>query len=415
MKSREASDKSIGFRLQKMRVIALVLDILEQNPNAYVYSAVEHLEDVFVGEDTSSNSKETFEEDKHYDPEGSFSLNTPVVRKSITSFIDIWFKKGNAVDKCIYFNFYSTNQIGKENNTKLTKELGLNLPEKPILEYLCSNDFSEERVLPCVKLFVINQYEEEYKNSSDENYLQEIKKWNDSDWETFLKQINWSFDQKQVDEYKKTVLQKIRYSKFFSESLSDGKEEQIFALLMEEIDARQNLPNPLAKFVHKETFQLKFLEAASAPTVILESDSVAEMWQTIQTPEDKRTVEEKLCQVCPKLSTEAIKLLNLKTTRSKIETRTYQSNPDYQSMRYRVYEKCKSLLLAIFNDFNDSVASEKVLLNWIDSLKNGCLGQIQGLNQQYKYVKFNEDMIEGIILDLFDNCFLSMAYGGTGR
>ena len=42
------TDSHKGFRLQKMRVIELMLDTMDSVDNPFVYASTEHFEDVFI-------------------------------------------------------------------------------------------------------------------------------------------------------------------------------------------------------------------------------------------------------------------------------------------------------------------------------------------------------------------------------
>src|SRR3569833_897702 len=73
--NREASDKTKGFRLQKIRVIEYMLDGIATCPKPLFYSAIEHIEGIYV-KDRSNDGDETLEENKNYDPGSKFTFNS---------------------------------------------------------------------------------------------------------------------------------------------------------------------------------------------------------------------------------------------------------------------------------------------------------------------------------------------------
>lgn len=83
---RGASDATKGFRLQKLRAINLMLDLYNLGQATTFYSAVEYTEDVYLAYADRDCSEEYFEEDKNYDAETGFSLNSHEVKNSLVSF-----------------------------------------------------------------------------------------------------------------------------------------------------------------------------------------------------------------------------------------------------------------------------------------------------------------------------------------
>ncbi len=134
MLNREAKEPIGGFRLQKLRAVEHILDHLESYPNEDIAVAIEILEDVYI----VKNSGESFEQNKNYDPDSKFSLNSEEVLNSLCSFIDIWID--NQLSNAISFCFLSTNSIAKEKTTKRITKLNITLPKTKIIEELASDD-----------------------------------------------------------------------------------------------------------------------------------------------------------------------------------------------------------------------------------------------------------------------------------
>lgn len=63
--NREASDKTKGFRLQKLRAIKLMLDAVEKQETALFYTAIENVEDISHTDLSEDDIRQYYEEDKN--------------------------------------------------------------------------------------------------------------------------------------------------------------------------------------------------------------------------------------------------------------------------------------------------------------------------------------------------------------
>lgn len=414
MINREASDSQKGFRLQKVRAISVILDLIEKHDNPHVYSATEYYEDVYIKDSTIGSEREVFEENKNYDPNSVFTINSHEVKNSIVSFIDIWIEKGHAISKKIFFNFYATNSIGKERQTALIKSEKFKLPEKPILEYLVAGDLDDE-LLGIIMVIIISEYKEQYQKRDGEGHEALIECWTIDDWKKFFSKINWLFGQSDENELKEEVIEKIKVCKHFSIQHCDGFENQIFETLMEKFDSRYNITDPLDRFIYGAEVEVVFkdirISALSETKTRLKNDEVWKMWNALPEPDDKRNLPEKVLEVCPLFSPRAIARLAVKVTRNYVETENIKADKNFLSYRYRVYEDCQDTLDSILDEVEDGyVITEKDIKLWIDKLKTSAKNTMQDLSVDYKYNHNNQVLLEGVILELFDTCFLSFDY-----
>ena len=69
--NREASDKTKGFRLQKVRAIELMLKSINKDTDSVFYTAIENVEDVSHWHVEDNSQKNYYEEDKNYAADGS--------------------------------------------------------------------------------------------------------------------------------------------------------------------------------------------------------------------------------------------------------------------------------------------------------------------------------------------------------
>lgn len=419
MINREAADVQKGFRLQKIRAISVMLDLIGRLENPHIYIATEHYEDVYIKNSTPGQEKETFEEDKNYDPTSSFTFNSPVLRNSIVSFVDIWIGKGLGISDSIYFCFYSTNRIAKERTSSLTKKMGISLPEKPILEFLITEEVMDtvsDDVVAIVKAFVLEEYKSQYEGKKNNGHLKVIECWSNKHWRTFLSRIDWVFGQQDEKSLKLEAVEKIKSCKYFSVRHCDGFEDQIFDSLMEIFDSRQHVGDPLEKFVYGTDFRVVFqniqIKATQNGSFNKMNDPVWKMWDSLPQPTDTRILSEKILEVCPKFSQSAIQNLAVKVTRSYIEAEPVKADKAFLSYRYRIFEKCTDTLHQILSEHDASIpVTEKDVQSWFALLRDSAQRTIQDLSVDYHYRHNNQAMIDGVILELFDTCFLSFSYG----
>ena len=398
--SREASDKTKGFRLQKLRAASLIIDAIEESKYAHIYSAIEHIEDVYIKDISCSKSKETLEENKNYDIDSSFTLNLSQVLNTLVSFIDCYINKG--LSNNVYFGFYSTNDYGKESCTKKIKLLNITLPKKPLFNYLINEELSSE-ILDIIKKLIINEYTNQYKKRKD-GYLEFIKKLDNKDWIIFLNKINWGFGKPNNEDLEKIVLEKIRNSRNFSPSLV-GSEGIILAQILELYDKRQNVSDPTERFVHAGEIEVIFLRTSSgAVQTIQKIDPVHDLWNTLDPPTDSRNIKEKIASVCGSFAEDLLKALAREISMSKCEEASFSDKKEYLSLKYRIFHQCDSLMAMMNNDGQMTPEKINKILN---DLKEKSKEIIDQLSEDYEYSHNSLPVISGIVLDLFDSCYLA--------
>lgn len=400
MINREASDKTKGFRLQKLRAVKLMLDASKLSDSAVVYWAIEHIEDVYE----NAEGQEYLEEDKNYDKSSSFTFNTQILRNTLVSFIDIWFAKKFSSN--LKLGFYSTNKIGKEQNSQLTKQLSITLPKESLIKCCSELKFDEPDFLDALKKFMLYEYDEQYKKLESSN-IDTLKKWDDEDWKNFLKIIKWEFGQPDEEKLECELLEEIKRCKWYSASSHEGKEEFILARLIDLLDKRQNKKDFLERFVYVAEVQNTFLRLKDV-TPQKQNDPIWQMWDKIPVPTDTRNLEDKLTSVCNSLSQQVLSPLVIKATEGGIERQNYEDNKDFLSMRYRVYSKCKEKLNNELNSLSTNKLSESEVHNLIETLKNTANSEIDSFKESFQYPIVTETIISNIILELFDSCYLAM-------
>ena len=90
--NREAGDKAKGPRLQRLRCISLFLDAITKSDDPHFYAAVEHKEDVYLKD--GRTGIDYLEQNKNFDSETSFTLNSPNILNTLVGFCDMWVEYG---------------------------------------------------------------------------------------------------------------------------------------------------------------------------------------------------------------------------------------------------------------------------------------------------------------------------------
>ena len=84
--NREASEKTKGFRLQKLRAVQFMLEEVNLKSKSIFYTAIENIEDVSHTVLEDEGVKNYFEEDKNYQKTSKFTISSHAVKNSSISF-----------------------------------------------------------------------------------------------------------------------------------------------------------------------------------------------------------------------------------------------------------------------------------------------------------------------------------------
>ncbi|WP_299204079.1 hypothetical protein [uncultured Amphritea sp.] len=397
---REAGDSGKGFRLQLIRAIKLMLDTIEQDANAVFFTAVENLEDVSHQIIQDGEVYNYFEEDKNYDLSGNFTIFSPPVINTIVSFFDIYIDQFRTSNN-VFLGFYTTRNFGKERKKNLENGVTLSLPEKPVLEYLVSIDDAPDETINLVRQVLLEEYERQYKDKSSSGNIGTLRNQSVPQFRSFLSRIRWYFGQEDEGKLKRTVLTDIQNSPLHNNA-HIGKEQIIFALLMDKLSERQNSINLVDKLVHSSDVKLIFKDAESQ----LPDESIDPTWRYIAELEnevtDKRNLKEKVLSVVRNVSERRIRQYSRKASSSKYEER--EADKSFLSLKYRVYEACEEYFL---DERYISPKNGEDIDGVLRSLVSKAMSDISKLKEDYRYTVSNDKTIEGVIWNLFDGCFLA--------
>lgn len=398
--NREASKQSTGFRFQKQRVVMHVLDAIKISQEFFF--AIEYLDDIYGNVSTQIGSSEFLEQDKYYDENTSFTFSSKEVYTSIINFLENWLnhKRSNAAT----YIFVSTNQIGKENNTETIKKLGIKLPDVPILQLIANREYRTNiELVRSIKTLIVHKYEIEYQSRSAKAYLQEIINLNEQTWINFLDRIEYLFEQANIDALKKQVFESIKGCHLFDATRHKDKEDFINSKIIDLLDERQSKAYP-AKFITYSDVKNIFLELAQ----LEQSKPDDPHWDSFNWGEfgDLRGIDEKIIAVVPNYNVKKIKLLLRKVANAYTEE-DRSSKQQFLAQKYRIFMKCSELLIDQLLNPNIESFTEIELDNILEKLYLESAEELRELSKTYHYPYNNKETIKGMILNLFNECYLA--------
>ncbi|RBM48474.1 hypothetical protein DLR65_12415 [Vibrio tarriae] len=398
--NREAGDSGKGFRLQAIRAIKLMIESINNNANAIFFTAVENVEDVSHLEISDGEVHTYYEEDKNYDTSSNFTIFSPPVINTLVSFFDIYINHLQSSDR-VYLGFYSTRNIGKERKTALKNGDPVTLPTSPLLELLLTPESLNPNEIQLVKAILIDEYISQYSGKAIKGNLVTLQDIDSSSFVKFLKQIKWHFGQEDEEALERTVISDIQKSPLYH-SAHVGKEGSIFALLFNKLSRQQNKEHLIDKLVHSSDVKLAFKDAES----IIPDKSLDPTWKYLeelsQEINDKRNLADKVLDMIKDYPEARLTRLARKACRSKIEES--ESDRSFLSLKYRVYEACQDYF---YRDGYKEPKENSEIDEIFSALLSRSVGIVEKLKGDYHYSISNEVAIEGIVLDLFDRCFLA--------
>lgn len=402
---REVGEQSKGPRLQKLRAIKYLLDEME-NGNISVYVTIEYQDDVYKKSVNNNESEEFVESDKNYDSTNSFTFMSDEIRNSLVSFIDCFII--NKMSESLYFNFYTNVNYGKEYQTKNVKQLGVILPEEPILEYLVKNEVLEEELINTIKVILLDEYKRQYEKIKKAGHFDTIKDFSNDIWRDFFKHIYWKFGQEDDKQLEKTLLDKIRISRIYDGLNICGKERYILGALESLLEKKQQEKDYLAKLISNSDVKIIYLEIANGVNKTL--DPIYELWEQMEKPTDKRNIREKILDVCANYDQRKLSIIARKIASVKIELHNIDIK-EKGSFQYRIFEACYESLYSLLTAHEDDVKPE-IIEQWLDGLYNVAQRHLVDKSKDYSYPIKSQDTIKNTILELFDSCYLSFNIEG---
>lgn len=399
---RDASAQVLAIRLQKLRAISLLLEGMEQSGSAHVYCAIENGGDAVVVMSDHEKTAEYSEENKNYDEESAFSFASHAVLNSMVIFVDSWLKR--LASPNLFFGFYSTNGIKKERLAGRAVALAISLPDKPILELLRDRNLDYPGLLPAVQAFVLNEYQSQYAGKASSGHLVEIQGWTQENWKGFLLKISWQLGQADEATVEADVLLRLRQSQHFDQTLS-GKESLILSAFMDEIERAVKNHDPTERFVHSA--QLRCILSELRTGVYKKLDPTWKAWDDLPPPSDTRNLKEKLHDTSETIDKLLIESLSRKAAKGAYELNEYKDDKSFRALRYQIYDICFDKLIPVVERHKTKPLSDTEISACIEELMLAVNAHLSDKLKDFTYVIRNEDSLRGLLLNLFDSCYLA--------
>lgn len=397
--ARDVGDKAKGFRLQRMRAVELLLDALAEDPDAGVACAVEYEADVRLEVD----DEQYLEENKNYAEGTGFTFGSRQVVHAVGDFLAIYLKHQSGAG--IRFGFYTNASVSQERNSGRVKALKIQLPKDfGVLESLSSDSPDWSRILPVTKPLVLNELHHSFcsKNTDTCGPVHvAATSWDNQRWISFLELIDWRFEEPDDQELEALLRTKIKESKFFETSHA-GKDGLILRAAIDKFDERQRSDRVHRRLVTATDLENIFLKAAAARLVV--EDPTWRVWETLDPPEDRRNISEKVLAVCPDASASFLGRLRRKTAAGLIEAAEYGDQGDFRASRLHVWNAAERSMAQLNRR---PPYSEGVVEQVVETSARAAASCLQARAQNYTYSISNSSSVEGMVLALMDSCHLS--------
>ncbi|WP_166962033.1 hypothetical protein [Yeosuana marina] len=402
MINREAKGLIEALRLQKLRAVEYILKHIQENPNEDIAVAIEILEDVYVLKEKS----EIFEQNKNYDPDSKFSINSEEILNSLCSFLDIWVE--NELSDSISFCFLSTNNVTKENTTNRIKKLNITLPKEKIIEELSSkNSIRIKAVAKVTQDILFDYYKENYSSNPDSGRtINTMPTISNESWIGFLNQINWIFGFASVDELEEIVIDLIKNCKFYSKYDNKEQQELIKSNLLDLVESKTLKKHKIFQLVGLADIELRFSNALYQKNN-LPFDEVHKLWENIEKPTDIRNLKNKILAVCPTFNQKKLSQLERTVAMAKVAETSLKNSTQYLSLKYRVFDFCDKELDNLIIKKNDSIFTEDEINSIISSINKGCVREFRDLQKQYDYGIERKGIIFELFIEFIDSCYLA--------
>lgn len=400
--NRDASEQYKGYRYQKIRVAIKLLQLIKSNFRNNIIAIPEYRDDgYFIDE----KGNQLLEQDKLYDK--GFSFNSPEIQKTMVNFLDNYIELKR--DPFINFIFCTNTNYIKEKQIEKLNSIGINVLEKPIIEYLIKRDFNSD-VVNFVSKYLIYIYretydiEEEKPETHTKNYMI-IKTMLIEDWIEFLERVFFKFGESDPEKLSEELDREIKECQFFTAE-HFGKENLIKRALLDVIDERMTQKHVTQKIINVDSIKIIYKEAESE-NHNLSIDEVYRYWDEVESELvgiQLRNLQQKIHAVCPKFKEKTI----IRYTRDAITVKDEIKKLDQRqikALRYRVYESMGKFFDEEYK-YEENFTFES-LNKIIKRLKEYVVEDLNELKKDYYYGIQNKITVEKMTMLLIEECFYS--------
>lgn len=406
--SREAGDKTKGFRFQKLRAAIRFLTRTEANRDGLVHCAMELLEDSLLI-DGSDRALITGEENKFYG--SGLSFNSSAIKNTLVAFLDLYFTFQRSSD--VKLGIYASATVANERiSAEVRAALGLEAKQAQygILKKLVGDQALTHEELRIAFALTKTEYENQYKNNKGGFYplLQSMPL---EEFDTFLKNMDWSISNETNETLEEDALHAIRNSRYFNYR-HKGLENYLLASLLNELEKRSGKPSPTDRLLNTDTLRSIFNEMLLGSGSAVETrvdDPACEQWDGVAT-NDFRNLQEKILAVCPNFST--AKLKTLARVCGLARSVEPEGQREMKGMLRRILDVCETELLSMSSQTS---MTEKEVLDAIDYLSRVAENHLASLRGSYRYRARDHHTVKGAVLTLFDDCYLALDEAPDGN
>lgn len=404
--SREAGDKTKGFRFQKLRAAIRFLTRAEANRNGLVHCAMELLEDSVLI-DGSDKALITGEENKFYG--SGLSFNSSAIKNTLVAFLDLYFTFQRSSD--VKLGIYASATVANERiSAEVRAALGFEAKQAlyGILKKLVDEQALTPEELQIAFALTKSEYENQYK-SNNGGFFPLLQSMPLEEFDTFLKNIDWSISNETNETLEEDALHAIRNSQYFNYR-HKGLENYLLASLLNELEKRSGKPSPTDRLLNTDTLRSIFNEMLLGSDVETRVDDPAcEKWDGVAT-NDFRNLQEKILAVCPDFSTAKLKILaRVCGLARSVEP---EGQREMKGMLRRILDVCETEILSMPSQVS---MTEKEVLDAIDHLSTVAENHLASLRGTYRYRARDHHSVKGSVLTLFDDCFLALDEAPDGN
>ena len=404
-----------GLYFQKNRAVIRILDHIKEFCGEPVYCAVEFIEDSLLIHESPIGAEYKLEENKSYSK--AISFNSHAIKNTLVAFVDQHLKFLED-ERALKFSVYCCAKIANEKIGKnILAKSGVDVDsvnkekEYSILKKIVNaSELSDEETKVSKALF-LEEYKRQYKvldeNGDIEGYsgfYSKVSTWTDGRFLSFLSQIEWVFDES--DQYLDIVaVEKIKECQsYYSITHHKGKEELILQACRGLLEKRQFSKSKMGRFINPSDIENIFLKVGSN---IEEGKPTDPAWKAFETldKEDSRNLKDKYKAVSDVITAKTLQRLSRQATNSKSITGS-EFGREYVSLRYKVFEIGEVFIEQLSLDLTKKY-SEEELNNIVEEIVSITEKQINDWKKTYKIRINDRHSLKGIVLSLFDDCFLA--------
>lgn len=402
--SREAGDKTKGFRFQKLRATVRLLQRICVQPQSQSYCAMEFVEDsaIFSGDDPVS-----VEENKQY--ASSLSFNSAPVKNSVVAFLDADAVFGYS--KGLRFGFYASAAIADERVQLARNEepsQGRSTATYQILRKLAGGVMLSEEESAIAKALIEDEYRAQYPARSDgEARTPPFAAWTVREFRSFLEKIDWTFTLQDNGEIEEEALGLVRKCPFF-DYRHEGLEGFLLSAITDLLEKRSQAKGSVDRIVGTADIKVVFSEILALRREE-RLDPAHREWDN-ESVEDKRTLSEKVLAVSPQYPSKRLARLARRIAVARHERDAF--GREYVSLLLRVLYACQDEFDRLEHALSTNM-SESDIDACIEALVTASVARMNALSSTWTYRVKDEEAIRGAVLSLFDDCYLAFDHATT--